>query len=88
MLDNYHNSFPTSLERVSKIALDALPADASEEDKEATKIDVIKGDLRDKQTVDAAFAKYADKSEEEKIWAVILVAALKAVGESGEIPIE
>ncbi|CEH13837.1 udp-glucose 4-epimerase [Ceraceosorus bombacis] len=88
VLDNYHNSFPTSLERVSKIALDALPADASEEDKEATKIDVIKGDLRDKSTVDSAFAKYADKSADDKIWAVILVAALKAVGESGEIPID
>lgn len=85
VLDNYHNSFPTAIERVEKLALDSLPADASQEDKDACKIDLIKGDLRDRSSIDKAFANYKG---DDKISAVILVAALKAVGESGEIPIE
>ena len=85
VVDNYHNSFPTAIERVEKIALDALPQDASQEDRDACKIDLIKGDMRDRDTFDRAFSKY---SGEDSIYAVILVGALKAVGESGEIPIE
>ncbi|KDN53072.1 UDP-glucose 4-epimerase [Tilletiaria anomala UBC 951] len=85
VIDNYHNSFPKAIERVEKLALESLPADASQEDKDACKIDLVKGDLRDKASIDAVFQKY---SGEDKIWAVILVAALKAVGESGEIPID
>jgi UDP-glucose 4-epimerase len=85
VLDNYHNSFPTAISRVEQLALDSLPADASQEDKDACKIDLVKGDLRDKASIQSVFDKYQG---EDKIWAVILVAALKAVGESGEIPIE
>jgi UDP-glucose 4-epimerase len=85
VIDNYHNSFPTAIERVEKIALDELPADATAEQREACKVDVIKGDLRDRDVFSKAFAKY---SGSDAIYATILVAALKAVGESGEIPIE
>lgn len=85
VIDNFHNSFPTSLERVQKIALDSLPANASQDDKDACKVDLVQGDLRDRSVFKTAFQKY---SGSEKIYAVILVAALKAVGESGEIPIE
>lgn len=44
-------------------------------------------DLRDPAAIDAVFAKYAD-AESGGIYAVIHLAALKAVGESGEIPID
>lgn len=70
---------------MEKLALDSLPADASQEDKDACKIDLVKGDLRDRSSIDKAFGSYKG---DDKISAVILVAALKAVGESGEIPIE
>lgn len=73
------------MKRVEKIALDALPKDASQEDRDACKIDVIQGDMRDRTVFKKAFEQY---SGSEEIYAVILVAALKAVGESGEKPIE
>lgn len=85
VIDNYHNSFPTAIERVEKLALEALPAGATQEQKDACKVDVVKGDLRDREVIKSTFSKY---SGDDKIWAMILVAALKAVGESGEIPIE
>ena len=43
--------------------------------------------MRDPAAIDAVFAKYAD-AESGGIYAVIHLAALKAVGESGEIPID
>lgn len=85
VIDNYHNSFPTAIERVEKLALESLPKDATQEQKDACKVDVVKGDLRDRDVIKSTFGKY---SGDDKIWAMILVAALKAVGESGEIPIE
>lgn len=70
---------------MEKIALDELPADATQAQKDACKIDLVKGDLRDRDVFSNVFKKY---SGDDAIYAVILVAALKAVGESGEIPIE
>ena len=70
---------------MEQIALNELPADATQEQKDACKVDLIKGDLRDRDTFSKAFAKY---SGSDAIYATILCAALKAVGESGEIPIE
>ena len=43
-----------------------------------------KVDLRDASTIEEVFAKY---DQDGGIWAVIHLAALKAVGESGEIPL-
>ncbi len=86
MFDNYHNSFPTSIARVSELARASLPADASQEDKDACEVEVIKGDLRDRGAIDKVFADHA--AAQDPITAVVLVAALKAVGESGEIPVE
>jgi UDP-glucose 4-epimerase len=40
-------------------------------------------DLREASAVDEVFAKYGDKG----IWAVVHLAALKSVGESGEQPL-
>ncbi|GAA5983134.1 hypothetical protein JCM11641_004924 [Rhodosporidiobolus odoratus] len=84
-IDNFSNSFPTALKRVSKIAQDALPADASEDERKACEIDVVRGDISLKSDIDKVFKDYESKGG---IWGVIHVAALKAVGESGEIPIK
>merc|ERR1711939_1109978 len=67
VIETFTNSFPEAVNRVSKIALDELPSDASED-------------------VQAIFDHY--KNEGAKVWGVIHIAALKAVGESGEKPIE
>lgn len=85
VVDNYHNSFPTAIERVEKIARDELPADATQAQKDACKVEVIKGDLRDRDIFSNVFKSHTG---DDAIYATILVAALKAVGESGEIPIE
>jgi UDP-glucose 4-epimerase len=42
-------------------------------------------DLRDQSAIDAVFKEHEGKGG---IWAVVHLAALKAVGESGEIPLE
>ncbi|GAA6053824.1 hypothetical protein JCM3770_004735 [Rhodotorula araucariae] len=84
-IDNFHNSFPTALERVTKIAQDELPAGASDEEKKALEIKCYKGDISIKSDIDQIFRDYESKGG---IWGVIHVAALKAVGESGEIPIK
>lgn len=85
VLETFANSFPKALERVEQIALDELPKDASQDDRDACKIEVVKGDMRERSVFKDIFAKHTGK---DAIYAVILVAALKAVGESGEIPIE
>ncbi|UZJ52019.1 hypothetical protein CBS101457_001339 [Exobasidium rhododendri] len=85
VIDTFANSFPAAITRVEQIALDELPKDASQEERDACKIDLIKADMRDRSSFKDAFAKY---SGADAIYAVILVAALKAVGESGEIPID
>ncbi|CEQ42236.1 SPOSA6832_04025, partial [Sporobolomyces salmonicolor] len=81
----FHNSFPTALKRVSKLAIEALPTDASDAEKKACEVDVIKGDLTNKSDIENVFKQYASKGG---IWGVIHVAAHKAVGESGEKPIQ
>lgn len=73
------------MRRVEQLALKGLPADASEQDKEDCKVDLVEGDLRDAAAVDKLFA---NRAENDKIYAVILIGALKAVGESSEIPID
>ncbi|GAA5858283.1 hypothetical protein JCM5296_006939 [Sporobolomyces johnsonii] len=84
-IDNFHNSFPTALKRVTKLAIEALPKDASDAEKKACEVDVIKGDLTIKDDIERVFKQYESKGG---IWGVIHVAAHKAVGESGEKPIQ
>jgi UDP-glucose 4-epimerase len=84
-IDNFHNSFPEAIKRVSQIARSELPSSASDEDKAATEVDLHKGDITKQADIDAVFQKY--KEQGNPVWGVIHVAALKAVGESGEIPI-
>ncbi|EPQ30388.1 uncharacterized protein PFL1_01914 [Pseudozyma flocculosa PF-1] len=85
VLDNFHNAFPTAVKRLEKIAIDELGEGASQQEKDDCKVDVFKGDLRSKDDIKKVFDAY---SGDDKIWGVILTAALKAVGESSEIPID
>lgn len=85
VFDNFHNSKKEAVRRVEQLAREALPADASEQDKKDCEIELIEGDLRDAAALDKVFAEHTGA---EKIYAVILIGALKAVGESGEIPID
>ncbi|KAI0319956.1 UDP-glucose 4-epimerase [Amylostereum chailletii] len=82
-IDNFHNSYPKSLERLATIARDALPAAASDADRDSAEIDSFSLDLTDPVAVKGVFAKYGKGG----IWGVIHVAAYKAVGESTEIPV-
>ncbi|CAE6462880.1 unnamed protein product [Rhizoctonia solani] len=82
-IDNHHNSFPEALTRVSKIARDALPTDASAQDRDSAEVEAYTADLTNEQQVRAVFNKFGHGG----VWGVIHVAAYKAVGESGEIPL-
>lgn len=83
-LDNYSNSFPEALVRVSEIARESLPADASEQDKESTKVDAVSCDLTRDDQVRAVFERYGHGA----FWGVIHIAALKSVGESSSRPLD
>lgn len=86
VIENFDNSFPEALNRVSSIALSELPANASQRDKADAEVKVFKGDLKNGSDVQAIFDHY--NQEGSGIWGVIHIAALKAVGESAEKPIE
>jgi UDP-glucose 4-epimerase len=51
----------------------------------ALQAEFYKVDLRKQEEIDAVFAKY---DNDGGIWGVVHLAALKAVGESGELPLE
>ncbi|KAH9056853.1 hypothetical protein EDB87DRAFT_1675852 [Lactarius vividus] len=82
-IDNYYNSYPKALKRLEEIARNALPADATELEKESTVIDKYTCDLTSPADVRAVFEKYGKGG----FWGVVHVAAYKAVGESSEIPV-
>jgi UDP-glucose-4-epimerase GalE len=82
-IDNYYNSYPKALKRLEEIARNALPADATELEKESTVIDKYTCDLTNPADVRAVFEKYGKGG----FWGVVHVAAYKAVGESSEIPV-
>lgn len=82
-IDNYHNSLPAALDRVQELSRDELPADATEQDIETTKIASHKCNLTKPEQIRAVFEKYGKGG----IWGVIHIAAYKAVGESVEIPL-
>jgi UDP-glucose 4-epimerase len=69
-IDNHHNSHPAALDRVSQIAKDALPENASEQDKDSAEIDAIKCDLTKPEEVRRVFEKYGRSG----IWGVIHIA--------------
>ncbi|GHJ88779.1 hypothetical protein NliqN6_5181 [Naganishia liquefaciens] len=84
VVDNFHNSKPHAIQACEDIALEALGSDASQEEKDRCHVDLIKGDISDPAVFDGIFQRY---SQQGGIYAVIHVAALKAVGESGELPL-
>lgn len=82
-IDNYHNSYPTSLARVSQLSKNELSQGASDRDIQSTEIDSVRCDLIKPEDIRAVFEKYGKGG----IWGVIHIAAYKAVGESAEIPL-
>ncbi|KAG8853132.1 UDP-glucose-4-epimerase [Tulasnella sp. 330] len=82
-IDNHHNSYPEALKRVNELAKNELPVDATEQDRDSAEVDAFSGDLKNEADVRAIFEKYGKGG----IWGVIHIAALKAVGESSEIPL-
>ncbi|KAH9486401.1 UDP-glucose 4-epimerase [Psilocybe cubensis] len=82
-IDNHHNSHPAALDRVSKLSQSELPDDATDADRESTKIESYKCDLTQPEQIKAVFEKYGKGG----IWGVIHIAAYKAVGESTQIPL-
>ena len=84
--NSYGNSFPKALDRVSEISVSELSSGASAQDKEDAAAKVFSGDLQKADDVQAIFDYY--NKEGSGIWGVIHIAALKAVGESAEKPIE
>ena len=85
VIDNFHNSKPEAVHRIEELALRELPSDASEQDKADCRIELVMADLRNPRAVENVFK---DRSEHDRIHSVILIGALKAVGESAEIPID
>lgn len=79
------NAYRESLRRVTSIALDTLPANASAQDKADCQVNFVRGDITSRQDLEDLFGSYAGKGG---IFGVIHLAALKAVGESGELPLE
>lgn len=69
-LDNYHNSLPPALGRVSEIAKHELPSNPTQQDKESTEIDAYTADLRNPDDVEFLFRQYGKGG----IWGVIHVA--------------
>ena len=69
-IDNLHNAHPKSLSRVAQLARDALPANASEQDKDSAEIDCHSCDLTQKDQIRAVFEKYGKGG----IWGVVHIA--------------
>ncbi|KAK2461525.1 hypothetical protein APHAL10511_005988 [Amanita phalloides] len=82
-LDNYHNSQPASLARVSRLSKSELPQNATPLEFRSTEIDSIRCDLTKPEELRAVFQRHGKGG----IWGVIHIAAHKAVGESTEIPL-
>lgn len=69
-IDNFHNSYPKAFKRLEEVARSALPADASETEKESTVIDAYRCDLTNPADVRAVFEKYGKGG----IWGVVHIA--------------
>lgn len=69
-IDNLHNAHSKALERVSKIAKDALPGNATDDDRDSAEIVSHTADLTKADEVTAVFEKYGKGG----IWGVIHIA--------------
>jgi UDP-glucose 4-epimerase len=69
-VDNYHNSLPAALDRVSQLSQTELPGNATPLERESTEIDAYNADLTKPEQVRAVFEKYGKGG----IWGVIHIA--------------
>jgi NAD(P)-dependent dehydrogenase (short-subunit alcohol dehydrogenase family) len=69
-IDNHHNSHPAALVRVSQLAKENLPENASEAEKEMTEVDAHQCDLTRPEQIKAVFEQYGKGG----IWGVIHIA--------------
>jgi len=69
-LDNYHNSNPVALDRISQLSESELPAGVTEDEKISTDIDVNLCDLTKPEQIRTVFEKYGKGG----IWGVIHIA--------------
>jgi hypothetical protein len=69
-IDNHHNSHPESLVRVSQLAKENLPENATDAEKDTTEIDAHMCDLTRPEQIKAVFAQYGKGG----IWGVIHIA--------------
>jgi len=69
-IDNYHNSLPAALARVSWLSENELPKNATSLERESTEIDSINCDLTSLEQVRAVFEKYGKGG----IWGVVHIA--------------
>ncbi|KAH6917103.1 UDP-glucose epimerase [Coprinopsis sp. MPI-PUGE-AT-0042] len=83
-IDNYRNSKREALNRVSHLSKSELPCNPTKQELESTEIDCYDCDLSHLEQVRAVFTRYGDGG----IWGVVHIAALKAVGDSAEMPLE
>lgn len=80
VIDNSANSHPESIKRVESIA--------AEETGEDQKVRLFQGDLKKKADVENIFSYFEQNEDKKGITGVIHIAALKAVGESAEKPLD
>lgn len=69
-IDNYHNSRPHALDRVSRLSKSELPLNPTERDVQSTEIDSHRCDLTKPDQIRAVFEKYGKGG----IWGVIHIA--------------
>jgi len=69
-IDNYHNSFSTSLQRVQQIATQSLPENPTSDDIRSTRVDAFQADLTKEDQVRAVLSKFGQGG----LWGVIHIA--------------
>lgn len=77
-IDNHHNSHPKSLDRVAQIARDALPQNATAQDRDSAEVDAFKCDLTKPDEIRKVFEQYGKGG----IWGVIHIAVRHAFVQS------
>ncbi|CAG7847028.1 UDP-glucose 4-epimerase; AltName: Full=Galactowaldenase; AltName: Full=UDP-galactose 4-epimerase [Serendipita indica DSM 11827] len=82
-IDNFHNAYPASLDRVQEIARQNLPENPTDDDILSTQVQSFKADLTKEDQVRSVVSSFGHGG----LWGVIHIAAYKAVGESNEIPL-
>ncbi|KAG8843822.1 UDP-glucose-4-epimerase [Serendipita sp. 411] len=83
-IDNFHNAYPKSLERVQEIARQHLPENPTKDDILSTQVHSFEADLTKEDQVRSVVSHFGQGG----LWGVIHIAAYKAVGESNEIPLK